>query len=359
MLNFSVSINPIGPDEQSAFSTFLHRRGLDAAIWDVYNSFLNSSSPVSHPRVLRAYDNDRIAGLLLYIVCRQTGRCLFDNPLLASLCDSVRVPVYLWIRQGVCADVFSNPGFVADGYEETATLSAMLAFLKKKAPYLYVTDYLENAPLHPDARRFSYVKEGAISLSGIGSIHDFLAGHKNLKRKLRTFVNKGGEIVVHQGALDPQMLEIIRNCVDATVEKSVIHSPFQDHFSNMVIDTCRIPSDRILHFFARRNGRVLGYHSFLQTGDGLRMIHGAFDRSLDSTYHAYENIMVAAASHALNHGLDMVHFGPIFNETKRRLVNRSFPINVFLYSNNFFLRTAFPALYAGSKLQSKKLATFS
>jgi hypothetical protein len=50
------------------------------------------------------------------------------------------------------------------------------------------------------------------------------------------------------------------------------------------------------------------------------MIHGAFDRSLETTQHSYENIMTAAADYAIQHGLEIVHFGPIMNETKRRLM---------------------------------------
>jgi hypothetical protein len=358
-LRFVVSTEKLLPEEMRLFSSQLQTYKVDSAIWDIYNSFLQSSSPVSKPRILRAYNGQNLAGALFYIVCSGTGKSLFKNSFLASMVDALKIPIHVWIRQGICADIMSNHGFVADGYEQEPIIPSMLGYLLRISPCLVVTDLAENAYLHKGARRFPYTKEGAINLEGMNKIDDYLSDHSNLRRKLKKFVKDGGTIEIHVGDFDKDTLEIVRKCVLATMEKSVIRTPFQDHFPAIILQSCCLKSDRIISFIARMNGQFLGYHTFIQTGSGLRLIHGAFDRTLETTQHSYENIMTAAADYAIKQGLEIVHFGPIMNETKNRLMNKAFDTNVYLYCNNPLLKITLPYLYSRSRMQSKEFLEFS
>ena len=272
--------------------------------------------------------------------------------------DIVKTPVHIWIRQGICADIISNHGFVANGYDQETIIPGLLNYLKKVSPCLFVTDLSKNASLHKGAKSFPYTKEGAISLEGMRSIDDYIVNHNNLKRKLRKFEKDGGTIEVHKGDFDKETLELVQKCFLSTIEKSVIRTPFQDHFPTMVLQTCCLKSDRMIHFIARLNGQFLGYHTFIQTGKSLRMIHGAFDRTLKTTQHSYENIITAAADYAIKQKLEIVHFGPIMNETKNRLMNRSFQANIYLYCRNPVYRVFIPFLYRRSSMNAKELRNF-
>jgi hypothetical protein len=358
-IQFKTSNESLKPEETSVFSGQLQKYKVDNAIWDIYNSFLQSSSPFSKPRVLRAYQGQSLVGVLFYVVCYGTGKSLFKNSSLAGMVDILKIPIHVWIRQGICADIMSNHGFVADGYDYQNIISGMLGHLRQTSPCLVVTDLAENAYLHKGARNFPYTKEGAISLEGMSSIDDYLSDHSNLRKKLRKFTKDGGSIEIRAGSLDPGTMEIVRKCVLATMERSVIRTPFQDHFPTIILQTCCLNSDRIVHFIARMNGQFLGYHTFIHTGKGLRLIHGAFDRTLETTQHSYENIITAAADYALKHGLEIVYFGPIMNETKNRLMNMAFESKVYLYCSNPVLRLILPFLYGRSRMQAKKFLEFS
>lgn len=271
----------------------------------------------------------------------------------------MKIPIYVWVRQGVCADILSNPGFVADGFDYKQTISSILEYLRKISPCLTVIDSAENAFLHQGTKVFPYPKDGVITLEGMGDIEEYLNIHSNLKKKVRKFTKDGGIIETRNGAFNKEMLDVIEKCILATMSKSVIRTPFQDHFPTMILQTCYLNSDRMVHFIARMNQQFLGYHSFIHTGSSLRLVHGAFDRTLDTTQHSYENIMTAATDYAIRRGLKTVYFGPVMNETKNRLMNQTIPTNVFLSCNNPLYKMLIPFLYEKSRMQAKEFIRFS
>jgi hypothetical protein len=358
-MQFSVSSDCLTSDEKQVFMGCLQRLNIDTAVWDIYDSFLQSKSSFSKPYILRAFDGQKLAGVIYFIVCYGTGKSLFKNPLLSSMTNIMKIPVYVWVRQGICADILSNPGFVSDGFDYQQTISNILQYLRKVSPCLTVTDSAENAPLYRGTKTFPYPKDGIITLEGMRTIEDYLDSHSNLKRKVRKFVKDGGSIEIHKGAFDRETIVVIEKCILATMSKSVIYTPFQDHFPTMILQTCYLNSNQIVNFVARMNNQFLGYHTFIQTGTGLRLVHGAFDRTLDTTQHSYENIITAAAEYAINNGLKAVYYGPVMNETKNRLMNLTIPTNVYLTCNILLYKLLIPFLYGRSSMQAKEFVKFS
>ena len=108
----------------------------------------------------------------------------------------------------------------------------------------------------------------------------------------------------------------------------------------------------------RMNGDLLGYHSFVQTGKGLRMLHGAFDRTRRTTHHCYENLIIHTVGYAIGNGLEAVHFGPVLNVTKQRMMNRFGKTRLYFYSNNPVIRFLFRLIFPHSRMQSKGLLAF-
>ena len=100
-------------------------------------------------------------------------------------------------------------------------------------------------------------------------------------------------------------------------------------------------------------------YSFVEAGSTLRMMHGAFNREMKTTYHSYENLIIAAVDHAIKQNFNKVFFGPIMNETKRRMMREVEPCCVFFYSKNPFIRFFFPFIYSHSNLQTKELLAYS
>lgn len=354
-----ISSNMLTWDERSSFSSCLGHYGIDETVWDVYECFLRSSSSVTRPSIMRAFHNGELAGAAFFFICHAGGRTLFRNPLLAAAVNLTRMPSYIWFRQGICADLMANPGFFADGYDGHSILSGMINHLRKKALSLFITDLTGNEAYYLGAKRFPYVKEGAVSVKGKRDVSEYVEEHGKLKRKLKTFSKKGGTIEVLKGALDQKTRTDLLRCVRSTIKSSFVHTPFQDHFPTMIEESCCIPSERLLSVIARLDGNFVGYHTFVRTGRGMRMLHGAFDRGRDSLYHAYENIIVRSAEHAIREGLEAVYFGPIMNETKRRMMNMTEKTEIFFSSNNPLVRSVLPVLYSRSSMQSAKLLAFS
>ncbi|MCC6353665.1 MAG: GNAT family N-acetyltransferase [Verrucomicrobiae bacterium] len=357
-LQFTLSREPPSSDERAALDDHLRDMGADEAVWDVFGCFLATRSATTRPLALRASRDGRLAGIAFMVECTAYGRSLFDGPWLAWALDHSGIPALTWLRSGLCAETFANPGFVANGFDRGATIAAMISWLRRHRPVLFVNDSTANRPLHARAREFPYVRDGAVDIAGMSSVSDYIAQHNNIRRKIKGFANKGGTIDLIEGPLGDGDMAGVAHCVASTVDNSIIASPFQDLFPEMVAATCAHPSPRFVHLVAHLDGQMLGYHSFVRTGRGLRMLHGAFDRTLKSTLHAYENLIIRAVAHGIERRLDRVHFGPILNETKRRMMNATEPAALFFSSNNPLLGTAIPAFFPLTKMQSRELLAF-
>jgi hypothetical protein len=358
---FSCALNDemLSPFERDRFAPFLDAQGLDAAIWDVFRCFLAGRTRTTHPRVLRVYDRDRLVGAAFVAYCRGYGKSLFRSPLLHIPTDLVGMPSYIWFRVGFGPEVAANPGFVAPESAHDDVIRAMIAHLRRNAWGVMITDRAANSYLHAGVSEFPYASDGTVDVSGMASAQDYVGAHRNSKRKIRHFVNKGGTVEVIHGPLDDSMVAAVNRCQEATVKRSVIFSPFQDAFSRAMIETCRCPSDRLVHFVARINGDVLGYHTFVRTGTGLRMLHGAFDRERHTTHHCYENLIIDSVRYAIEHKLHTVHFGPVLNETKHRMMNGTEKASFFFHSRFGLIRTCFPIAFRLSRMQSRELLAFA
>lgn len=358
MFSMSLTSEMLSPSERAMFSSDLARHGVDDAIWEVYGCLMKVSSRTTQPLVLRVLDGNRLAGAAFVIRCKAWGRAVFDHPLLRKPFDLVGLPSLIWIRVGYCAEGAANPGFVAEGFDRDEVVVAMINYLQGCSYGLIVTDRTADERFHTNTPTFPYVADGAVCVEGMTCVQDYLDQHNNIKRKIKSFTNKGGRVDVRTGPFDTTMLETVRRCIDATVGKSLVYSPFQDIFLDVVMETCRCPSDRIVHFVATMKDEVLGYHTFVRTGSVLRMIHGGFDREKKTTHHAYENLIIATVQHALEQGLNTVYFGPIMNETKRRMMNTVDKSSLHFYGGCMLTRVFFPMLFPYTKMQQRKLLVY-
>ena len=359
MFEMTLDDRMLSLEERGVFAGYLSRHGLDGAIWDVFECFTQVGSRRTKPRVLRAYDGDRLVAAAFMARCGAWSGAVFGNRMLQQGLDLVGIPAYIWIRVGFCAEVLANPGFVADGYDEDKVVGAMIAYLRRHAYGTIIVDHAENERMHSTPMKYPYVRDGVIPLAGMRTAQDYVDQHRNIKRKVKAFTNKGGTIEVVRGALPETLFENLGRCMKATVARSVIHAPFQDSFVDVTARTCQCPSENLVHFIAWMNGDMLGYHTFVQTGRGLRMLHGAFDRERPTTHHSYENIIIDTVRFAIEHGLEAVYFGPVMNETKRRMMAQFGQSTLHFYSNTWIIRALFPLIFPHSRMQSKRLLAYS
>jgi hypothetical protein len=358
MFTFVLNRQMLSDSETALFSCYLQQCSVDDAIWSVYRCLPEISSRVTQPVLLRAYQGPALVGAALLVRCSGYGASLFKNAALRRLINWLRMPCYVWIRVGFCAETIANPGFVADGHASDAVIAAMIDYMRRRARLFVVIDEHAHGAFHQAARAFPYVNDGAIDVSRMHGVQDYLAEHRNIKRKIQEFRSKGGAIDVCTGPLDAGLSQKVRACLEATARRSLIRSPFQDTFVDCAVATGRCDSPRTVHFIARLQGEFVGYHSFLQTGDGLRMMHGAFDRERPTTHHAYENIIIDTVRHAIESGLKSVCFGPVMNETKRRMMNRFEEVDLYFYAKGSLAQMVFARVLPHTRLQSEELLVF-
>ena len=89
-------------------------------------------------------------------------------------------------------------------------------------------------------------------------------------------------------------------------------------------------------------------------GRHLNTLHGAFDRSRKTTYHAYDTLFLKMTEFALEHGIESVDFGSILNQTKEKMVNDIRDLSYFIFSKNHAVRKFFENFLKKSRLQGKE-----
>jgi hypothetical protein len=356
---FDFSTRFLSPEETSLFSSYLNTMHLDAHIWNIFAGLFRSATKATQPYMLRAYENTHLCGAAILIKCTQYGRALFDNPWLIKIFDLTHFPFYMWLKYGCCMDMLSNPGFAVEPEKAGEIFSAMADYLRQRTLLTVITDYCEKASLYPHAGILPFMPHGLVATSGMRSLQDFTGAHKNIKKRLNSFKNNGGDIDILHGAVDEPTLAAMKRCFMATAGKSSVYLPYQDLYLQSALAISTLPADYVYHFIARKDGELLGYQAAIKTGSRLNALHGAFDRERETNYYAYDNLIVKMTEFAIQEGLESVDFGSILNITKQRLMNQSIAMSYYLFSKYALAQWLLVRFFKFTKSQGKEQMKFA
>lgn len=322
---------PLTHEEKQLFKPHLEMLGLDHNIWDVYEQFLNTPSEYSTPGILRMYDHNLLLAVVFIMKCRNYGPTLTSSTGMHRIIRNSGVPVYIWMKSGVAAETFTNPGFLnvaVEGFDQIK----LLQLIKKQFFLLFIHDLAANTKLHPDSVKLQYPDNGIIETRGFKSIQDYLSLHKNLKKKLRHYSKNGGRVDVVPGKLNKQLQLKIKQSVLSTSQLSLFKLPFQENYANMCMSSADIDNQRIIHFICRSDEVFYGYHTFIRFENQMYCMNGAFNRNLPTTHHAYENMIYSTVEYGIEQGISSIHYGPVLNETKKRMMEQFIPTQLYVYS---------------------------
>lgn len=351
MYTFELDNSYLTDQEQKVFDPYLAFHGLDPGIWEIYRCLFKSATRHTRPLILRAFRNGELCGAAILIKGKRYGRSLFSGKLPARLVNLAGIPFFLWIKFGCCMDMMSNPGFARDPDESDEVFKAMVTHLKKRNLLTIVNDYSANEHLYDRASVAPALPHGLIDVSSMTTEQDYMKDYKNLKRKLKVFANKGGEYIRAELRLDENLVSSMEKCFLATAEKSVFYLPYQDLYLSAAMETSRTSIARVHYFIATINGEFIGYQAAIQTGSHLNALHGAFDRNLKTTYHAYDILFLKMAEFAIEQGLQVVDFGAVINHTKQKMVNRSIPMSYYVLSKYPIIQKAFTRFFKITRIQ--------
>ncbi|MEN8193935.1 MAG: GNAT family N-acetyltransferase [Bacteroidota bacterium] len=358
MYTFNLTENFLTADEQNIFNNYLLVSGLDPQIWKVFECLFNSRIKNTIPLVLRVYKDSELCGVSIVIKCRKYGKALFNNKFLAGAFNIFNVPFYMWLKFGCCMDMMSNTGFVRNPEEYNEIVSAMMRYLKKNTILTVVTDYNINSSHYEKPSILPALPHALINTSSMQSINDYLAGHKNIKRKLKAFEKKGGKFILIKSKLNDHQLSSLKKCFIATSKKSVFYLPYQNLYLNSALTTSQTNIDNVYYFIAYLNDEFLGYQAAIKTGNNLNALHGAFDRNRSTTYHAYDILFVKMTEFAIEHGITKIDFGAVLNYTKQKMVNETIEMSYFLLSKFTIIQWIFENLLKITSIQSERQLKF-
>ncbi len=183
---------------------------------------------------------------------------------------------------------------------------------------------------------------------------DYIKEHKNIKRKINNFRNKGGKFEIVSNRLINKQLSDLRKCFISTAENSVFYLPYQELYLNSALTTSGMHLNKVYYFIATLDGEFLGYQAALKTGSHLNAMHGAFDRKRKTTYHAYDLLFMHMTKFAIENDLKTIDFGAVVNITKQRMVNNTIEMSYFLFSRYSFIQWLFNGFLRLTKVQGNE-----
>ena len=358
MYSFQLSNHFLTESEKAVFHRYLELNGLDATIWPVFSSLFQTGIKNSRPLMLRIFEQNDIAGAIILIHCKKYGKALFSNKLMAAVMDMANIQMLLWIKFGCCMDMMSNPGFVKEPAKKDKIFKAAVAYLKNNRLLTVINDYSENSDFYEGAAKLPALLQSFVDCSEMTSIADYTGRFKNIKKKLNTFRKKGGEFIKVENCLNDEQTEGLKKCFTSTAEKSVIYLPYQDLYLNAAIHTSKTPAQNVIYFVATLNGEFLGYQAVVVTGKNLNCLHGAFNRSYKTTYHAYDILFVKMVEYAIENNLETIDWGPVANLTKQKMVTDTKVLTYYLYSKYGWLQKMLRIFLMTTKLQGKAQMQF-
>lgn len=359
MYTLNLSSIPLSALEKSCFHDHLLELGLDDNIWVIYEKFLQLGSEYSKPMIVRVKKDDRLFACMFFIECKDYGPTISGLRIVKYMARTMSIPVYIWMKASIGAEICANPAFINLNAGSHQELGEILNLLRKKFLMLFIHDLASNAFLHPTSLVMPYPDESIIDISRYTTIDDYMADHHNLKKKLKEYEKIGGRIEVMEGSLDKHVAEKIKECVISSGEKSVFKLPYQNDYPDMCKGSATIDNCNLFHFLCRSDDEFYGYHSFIVFKNQIRCLNGAFNRNLPTTHHAYENMIYGVVAYAIKNKIQTVYFGPTLNETKKRMMNKFIPTQLFISSKVPLFLKMFVPILRRSRLNARELLEFS
>lgn len=359
MISAYESSEPLSITEMEFYKEHLQELGLNENIWDVYQKFLQVSSKYSIPRIVRFNKGKKQLAHFYMMKCLDYGATLSGVRIIKFFVKLFGIPAYSWIRSGVGAENNANPCFYNKLEMKETEPSQLIEILRKKYFMLFILDLISRQDQYTGSLILPYTDDGMVDTREYNTANDYLKQHKNLKKKIRCYNKNGGRIEIEKGKLTHEDQEKVEACVLSTSKKSVFKLPYQDIYPAMCKSSSDIDNTNIIHFTCRSDEEFFGYHSFIQFDNQMRCLNGAFNRTLKSTFHAYENMIFKVVGYAIDNNIQQIYFGPVLNETKKRMMNRFITTRLYVYSKFPFVLKLFAPILKSSRMVNKNVLAFS
>ncbi len=356
---FTVSSDPVNNAEKKALIEQTESLNLNDTLWKLYESLLKSATKESVPFILRMHKDKDLVAVVILIKCYDYGSTMTAFKPVVKLFKTLRIPIVVWLRSGICAELLANPAFINTNYDPNVVLPVLMNYIHKNFFISFVLDLSSNNHIHGNSSKLPYPDEGVIDMGDVLSFENYRKLHKNVRKKINHFRNRGGFVEIIKGKLSDEDIRMVGKCVLLTSQHSVFKLPYQENYPAMCMATASMEENNVVHFVCRTENDFLGYHSFIDFGTHMRCLNGAFNRELKTTHHAYENMIARVVEYADENKIKRIYFGPVLNVTKSRMMHEFLPTTLHFMSNNAFVRKIFPLILKRSRMMQKNVLQFS
>jgi hypothetical protein len=331
-----------------------HRDQLSLTTLEYISRESSSLRGGSFPLFLCGYEEGALVGVAVFFRSRDPEFKRIIRPerrvlrsvasLLQPLANLITGPMYFSVPDWFtgCA----SPWLTVSPDRLVAFKRAVIESLNSKGLVFVLDDPADEADLYKSAHYISAPGLSGCSID-IATWDEFARQKKNLKKKVSRFKKQGGTTEVVEQPLSAARIDDVLSCQLSSQEHSSLGNPSKS--SDEVLDTWSRHACSVGHpyvtFIASLHGAVVGFQTFIVSGTRLLCFSGGFKRN---SFHAYENLVLAAVDYAKEKGLQTVHMGVNNNPTKESMTNLKTPMRVYTRVRisvfRFLVRALIPAL---------------
>lgn len=343
-------------EEKEVFTGHLNKMDLSGNIWDLFQEWVERSTPRVRFFYLKVYQDDVLIGLGLFLKIKpfdlnnsyaRLRKNTFVRKIISVISLLSRNCVYISFRNLITSNL-TRPFFYREPEMEGIIMEAILNYLKeeKDADMVTIVDTSMNDIYYQKAGfdKYPSSSEAYFDATKYTDISEYLHEHKSLKKNLK---RTKGQIVTEiiRGPVSKGYQEQIKECLYCSIKESRVATPSQKFFEDNIFETDVYNSDKYIHILIRFDNRIIGFHTFQVSGTNMGGVLGGFNRDYSRKSFAYERVMVASLEYAIQNKIKNVQYSLIDNFTKLRLVNSFEPCGLYFYSRNPVNRNIFKYTY--------------
>lgn len=178
-----------------------------------------------------------------------------------------------------------------------------------------------------------------VHLSGFATMDEFLKSLSKNRRNsardaARAFERAGATVEVLHSPFPPDALKGMCNCLVGSYQRGWLHVPYGDVLNNPQA----FAEQPQMALVGRIGERIIAFASFITDKDEFLQCHGGLDYELALEARAYQHLLQTAVGHAFDGGFHRACFGPLNNETKRRVGVQHMPVTAGLWTRQVIFR---------------------
>ncbi len=353
-----------------ATTTTTHQDTFDASLWTVredktvseqecerlsngafrqFEKYISFSTDRSQLFFVKVHENDRLIGITPAVrVVKHDCRTLITSkskwwlvPLIGPFANKT---TYI-LETSVMGFQYASPFFTVAGVDRLAFKKLVTGYLQDKddhPDHIWISEPPEEAKWAKGAHhvdQFNILSTTHVEIGDFKSPDEYdqslSRNRRQSNRKAAKALEKaGGRVEILDSPSDDDVLQAMGECLNNSEKKSWIGVPFNDVLNST--DALKT-LDQII-FVARVDGKIVGFLSYIANGEEFLQTHGGLDYDISHQTKAYQNLLHASVHFAIDRGLNRVSFGPLNNETKRRMGSHQRPVVASLWSRNPLFR---------------------